>query len=348
VRDAACATFRRGRVGALGHRGAYSFRLYALHRRDGPGFPSPPPHGSSYATKSDIRIRRRSISAPPECARVCSEMPYKSRPRSFHNEMWPPEGVAGPARVVNIIEGKARRRPMKTFLVTAACCSVVLLTAGAGVAQEQPWWNGSSDAPQTQPPPASPPADEAAPQPAPAQGGQPGPAPAEAPPQGEPPPAAAQPAPQTQPPAGAPVAPPSQAEAAQVPPSPQVTQEMASQGEWVYTAQYGWTWVPYGSTATAVGVQPYVYLYAPAYGWRWFVSPWGIGPFHYGSWGWGPRWGYRYSPRGWIGGAHGVPRPGFGGAHYGVAHGVGVGRAGGAVHFGGGAHVGGGGGGHHR
>jgi hypothetical protein len=29
---------------------------------------------------------------------------------------------------------------------------------------------------------------------------------------------------------------------------------------------------------------PYTYLYTPAYGWTWYVSPWGIGPYHYGIW----------------------------------------------------------------
>ena len=54
-------------------------------------------------------------------------------------------------------------------------------------------------------------------------------------------------------------------------------------------------WVPYGSTTTAVDGEPYVYLYAPAYGWTWFVSPWGVGPYRYGVWGWGPHWGSRWA-----------------------------------------------------
>jgi hypothetical protein len=29
---------------------------------------------------------------------------------------------------------------------------------------------------------------------------------------------------------------------------------------------------------------PYTYLYTPAYGWTWYVSPWGWGPYHYGLW----------------------------------------------------------------
>jgi hypothetical protein len=29
---------------------------------------------------------------------------------------------------------------------------------------------------------------------------------------------------------------------------------------------------------------PYAYLYTPAYGWTWYVSPWGWGPYRYGFW----------------------------------------------------------------
>jgi hypothetical protein len=224
---------------------------------------------------------------------------------------------------------------MKTILALVASSSLVMFTAAGANAQDEPWWNGAPDAPQQQP------AAQPVPQDAPV-----------APPQAQQPVQAVQ-------------AQPPQAAAPQTayPAAPQVTSEMASQGEWVYTDQYGWTWVPYGSTTTTVGSEPYVYLYAPTYGWTWFVSPWGIGPFHYGSWGWGPRWGYRYSPHGWGAGAHYGPR-GFvgGGVHYAPRVGVGVhyapayggaahfngggarGFGGGAVHTGGGGHMGGGGG----
>jgi uncharacterized membrane protein YgcG len=237
---------------------------------------------------------------------------------------------------------------MRATLGMVACASVLMLTTNA-MAQEQPWWTGAPDAPA-----------QAAPQ---------APAPQAPVPQAAPPEAPPGTAPEAQAPAE-----PAQAQPPAAPDPPQVSAEMTSQGEWVYTAQYGWTWVPYGSTTTAVGDEPYAYLYTPSFGWRWFVSPWGIGPFHYGAWGWGPSWGPRYWPHGWAGGhyapyvhggvVHFAPRayaPRFGGAvrvaprYYGGAAHFGGPRmpggpgfhGGGSVHGGGGFH-GGGGGGHHR
>src|SRR5262249_60017936 len=84
-----------------------------------------------------------------------------------------------------------------------------------------------------------------------------------APPEQLPPP----PKTQAQPPAG-----PAQAQ----PPAP-------ADGQWVYTEQYGWVWMPYGSEyvvePTTAGAQPYEYVYYPTYGWTWLRRPWG--------WGWG-------------------------------------------------------------
>ena len=62
-------------------------------------------------------------------------------------------------------------------------------------------------------------------------------------------------------------------------------------GQWVYTSQYGWVWMPYGSgyTVATAGDEPEMYLYAPAFGWRWVVAPWvwGLGPRPYfGVFGW--------------------------------------------------------------
>jgi hypothetical protein len=93
--------------------------------------------------------------------------------------------------------------------------------------------------------------------------------------------------PQGQPPANQPPAPPETP-----PPPPESTQSQptgpprdgASGGQWVYTDQYGWVWMPYGDeyvyTPEAAGVEPYVYLYYPARGWMWVTAPWiwGIGP----------------------------------------------------------------------
>lgn len=95
----------------------------------------------------------------------------------------------------------------------------------------------------------------------------------------EPPPTEAPPAP---PPAEVPPAPPqAQAQPAPVPP-----------GQWVYTQQYGWIWMPYADAYTQVPPSgsgtPYAYVYYPAYGWTWLAAPWvwGIGPWPvFGVWG---------------------------------------------------------------
>lgn len=68
-------------------------------------------------------------------------------------------------------------------------------------------------------------------------------------------------------------------------------------GQWVYTVQYGWVWMPYGDAYTYVpagGAAPDMYVYWPAYGWRWVVAPWlwGLGPHPYfGVYGW-TRYGW--------------------------------------------------------
>ena len=155
----------------------------------------------------------------------------------------------------------------------------------------------------------------------------------------------------------APPAPPIEVPSAQppsaypAPPSAAAPQPAtAPSGQWVYTNQYGWLWMPYGQQYTYIAADPQVfpdqYVYYPVYGWRWVVAPWvyGYGPQPYwgarglrffvwyahpwfrvgGHWGWG---GYRgWGPyRGWVGprswGAHGwrgAPayyRSGVGGPH---------------------------------
>jgi hypothetical protein len=154
-----------------------------------------------------------------------------------------------------------------------------------------------------------------------------------------------------------------------VQPAPQAQPAQPSAtGQWVYTQQYGWIWMPYGNQyvytpENAVGTAyPSAYVYYPAYGWTWLTAPW--------VWGWGPRVHFSVGPRyyGWwghphfIGGFHGrfrgpvihggfrgpVIRGGFRGP---AIHGGFRGHIGGA-HFGGhisGGHVGGGhfGHGHH-
>jgi len=149
---------------------------------------------------------------------------------------------------------------------------------------------------------------------------------------------------------------------------PPVQAQQAATGQWVYTQQYGWVWMPYGdqyvySPENATGtVYPYEYVYAQAYGWEWVTAPW--------IWGWGPelyfgvrgpghfRWYHGWGHgRGFAG--HGVIRaPGFhggfhgrvGGGHFSGGHFSGGHFGGGHFsggHFGGG-HFGGGhfGGGH--
>jgi hypothetical protein len=65
---------------------------------------------------------------------------------------------------------------------------------------------------------------------------------------------------------------------------------------------------------------PYTYLYTPVYGWTWYVSPWGLGPYHYGVWvrhPWHPV-GWRY---GWAARPHVVVRLGGHGGWHGGYHG---------------------------
>lgn len=110
-------------------------------------------------------------------------------------------------------------------------------------------------------------------------------------------------APSTQPPANP--SPPPQAE-----PAPPGT----TPGQWAYTSQYGWLWMPYGDPYTYVPAdgwgQPYEYVYGPTFGWTWVVAPWVwgfgpwpffgvIGPVHFGWWGhgwWRAPWRWHFVP----------------------------------------------------
>jgi hypothetical protein len=114
------------------------------------------------------------------------------------------------------------------------------------------------------------------------------------------PPGAAQPSPNeavplpvqpTSPPAGVEVAPPAspqqQGYAAQPPPPATTTM-----GQWVHTIEFGWIWVPPDASTVLYDGAPYAYLYTPANGWNWYVSPWGPGRYHSGNWvrhAWRPR-----------------------------------------------------------
>lgn len=177
------------------------------------------------------------------------------------------------------------------------------------------------------------------------------------------------PQPATPQPQTAPPAPPASPPAAAPQGAPQVQAQAAppsSNGQWIYTQQYGWIYSPYGDQyvytpeETTGAVYPSAYVYAPTYGWTWLAAPW--------VWGWGPRvyfgiggpryyhWyghgfyhrGGRYYARGPIyrGGYRGVIRGGYVGHHgyVGGGHYYGGGHYGGG-HFGG--HFGGGHGGGH-
>ena len=94
-------------------------------------------------------------------------------------------------------------------------------------------------------------------------------------------------------------------------------------GQWVFTQQYGWLWMPYGQSYTHVvddAALAYQYAYYPAFGWRWVVAPWVLGFGVTPYWGaLGPR------PFAWYG------HPWFrvGTAHLSPTWGPGVGARGG-------------------
>jgi len=112
-----------------------------------------------------------------------------------------------------------------------------------------------------------------------------------------------------------PVKPPSPPPSDVIPPAPEnptpptdqagvLTQEgQNATGQWVYTGQYGWVWMPYGNGYTYVpsgGGAPDMYVYYPTVGWTWVVAPW--------IWGWGPMpyWGlYGTGGFGWYGYGYG-------------------------------------------
>ena len=165
-----------------------------------------------------------------------------------------------------------------------------VLTACGGASEDY-------EPPQLPPPPAPPPppSSEPAPLPEPYAGEASSaqaapPAPPASPPPASPPPTA------TQAQAPTPAQPPATADA-----NAQLVYTYPT-GQWVYAAGPGWVWVPSDATTTAEEGVPYVYLDTPAYGWTWYVSPWGWGPYHYGPWIRHP-----WHPAGWHG--YWVARP---------------------------------------
>jgi hypothetical protein len=137
------------------------------------------------------------------------------------------------------------------------------------------------------------------------------------------PPADQPPAPQPQAlPPPPPAAPPAPQSAAPVEPLPQddtydegealppadetAAAPTSSSGQWVWTDQYGWIWMPYGNAYTYLpaGAYPDMYVYFPAYGWRWCVAPWvwGVGPRPYfGVYGWARFGWYGHGYGHWYG-----------------------------------------------
>ncbi len=107
----------------------------------------------------------------------------------------------------------------------------------------------------------------------------------------------------------------------QIQPAP-VGQQAAGEGQWVYTSEYGWIWMPYGGQytyeGTASDASPYSYVYYPSYGWMWLAAPWiwGWGAYPYfgprGPGGFGWYAGLYRAGYGW-GGYHGGARGGYGG-----------------------------------
>jgi hypothetical protein len=172
-----------------------------------------------------------------------------------------------------------------------------VLLAGCGAEMEE-------SRPPPPPPPVAPPPAAQAPPTSPPPSAPPGVAAPSAPP---PPPVAVQAQPGDAPPpllsqAGPP--PPAPQQAGQGSPPPGWVYSYP-EGQWVYAANRGWIWVPAGAATTDVDGVPYAYLYVPAYGWTWYVSPWGWGPYHYGGWVARP-----WLPLGWHRGW--VMRPGAG------------------------------------
>jgi hypothetical protein len=129
----------------------------------------------------------------------------------------------------------------------------------------------------------------------------------------------------------------------QVTQSPQAIQPQGQSGEWVQLADGSWVWVPANATTYAVDGVPYAYIYTPVYGWGWYASPWGFGPYAYGGWVHHPwPFGFRaWGHNGYYGGHYGAGHY-YGGGHYGGGHYYGGGSHFGGGHFGGGGHGGGG------
>jgi len=112
-------------------------------------------------------------------------------------------------------------------------------------------------------------------------------------------------------------------------------------GQWVYTGQYGWVWMPYGRQYVDEGIyganSPYQYVYCVGVGWSWVAAPWLWGWGAYPYFGvWGPShfaWyrGLYRSGHGWGRYRGGSPRGGYSNGGYRTTRPIGggyVGRSG--------------------
>ena len=74
------------------------------------------------------------------------------------------------------------------------------------------------------------------------------------------------------------------------------TEELAGQGQWVNTPDYGYAWAP----PVGPDWSPYSvgnWTWEPYYGWTWCsYDPWGWAPFHYGRWFNRPGFGWLWWP----------------------------------------------------
>ena len=104
-------------------------------------------------------------------------------------------------------------------------------------------------------------------------------------------------------------------------------EDLDQYGTWRESPDYGWVWAP---TAVAPGWAPYSagqWIWQAPWGWTWVDAyPWGFAPFHYGRWvWWGGAWGWAPGPywvRPWYAPAMVAW---FGGPHFGISFGFGVG-----------------------
>jgi len=73
--------------------------------------------------------------------------------------------------------------------------------------------------------------------------------------------------------------------------------ELAENGDWMNSPEFGWVWVPRGM---ASDWRPYSWgrwMWIPMAGWTWIPNePWGWGPYHYGRWHWAASWGWYWIP----------------------------------------------------